>query len=249
MGWEPEEETPAPVETVAPAASTRAPETPATPPAAPVQPVQEVTPVPSKPFVTETWAPPAARETRVTEAATAVVEDKPKTENEAKPATEKKGGKDSWFSVSSSPWEGEIQKASELASTWDAPAMADPAVAPKNGTEKASEVSPEAKAVIEEASLPSAAVETIREEAALVTENAKFELETEASTQGSSFYAKEEEGVLEPNSAPPAAPNTDDLVARVLARMNPEVLQAVTREILKPVVEAMVKEELKSKKL
>jgi hypothetical protein len=188
----------------------------------------------------------------VTETATAVVEDKPKTENEAKPATEKKGRKDSWFSVSSSPWEGEIQKASELASTWDAPAMADPAVAPKNGTEKASEISPEAKAVIEEAALPSAAVETIREEAALVTENAKFELETETSTQGSSFYAKEEEGVLEPNSAPPAAPNsapnTDDLVARVLARMNPEVLQAVTREILKPVVEAMVKEELKSKK-
>jgi len=260
MGWEPEEETPAPVETVAPAASTRAPETPATPPPAPVQPVREVvTPVPSKPFVTETWAPPAvplappaASETRVTGTATAVVEDKPKTENEAKPATEKKGRKDSWFSVSSSPWEGEIQKASELASTWDAPAMADPAVAPKNGTEKASEISPEAKAVIEEAALPSAAVETIREEAALVTENAKFELETETSTQGSSFYAKEEEGVLEPNSAPPAAPNsapnTDDLVARVLAKMSPEVLQAVTREILKPVVEAMVKEELKSKK-
>jgi hypothetical protein len=40
----------------------------------------------------------------------------------------------------------------------------------------------------------------------------------------------------------------DDLVARVLARMSPEVLQAVTREILKPVVEAMVKEEMKSKK-
>jgi len=40
----------------------------------------------------------------------------------------------------------------------------------------------------------------------------------------------------------------DDVVARVLAKMSPEVLQAVTREILKPVVEAMVKEELKSKK-
>jgi hypothetical protein len=44
------------------------------------------------------------------------------------------------------------------------------------------------------------------------------------------------------------APSMDDLVARVLANMSPEVLQAVTREILKPVVEAMVKEELKSKK-
>jgi hypothetical protein len=37
-------------------------------------------------------------------------------------------------------------------------------------------------------------------------------------------------------------------VAKVLAKLNPEMLQAVTREILRPVVEAMVKEELKSKK-
>ncbi|PYU61220.1 MAG: hypothetical protein DMG56_13890, partial [Acidobacteria bacterium] len=45
-----------------------------------------------------------------------------------------------------------------------------------------------------------------------------------------------------------ATPSMDDLVAKVLAKLNPEVLQAVTREILRPVVEAMVKEELKSKK-
>ena len=287
-GWEPEEETPAPapVETVAPAASTRAPEKPATPPPAsikprqpvqpiPVKPIQEVTPAPSKPFVTETWTPPAARmtpaapvappavsETRVRETATVVIEDKPKSENGDKPATEKKDGKDSWFSVSSSPWESEIQKASQLASTWDAPVAANPAAAPKNGTEKTTEVSHETQAVIEEAALPPMAIEAIREEAAQVAEDATFILETPetASSEGGSFYAQEEEGVLEPNSAPapalsqappPAAtpsPNMDDLVAKVLAKMNPEVLQAVTREILKPVVEAMVKEELKSKK-
>ena len=51
-----------------------------------------------------------------------------------------------------------------------------------------------------------------------------------------------------PATTPVPAPNMDDLVAKVLARMSPEVLQAVTREILKPVVEAMVKEELKLKK-
>ena len=281
QGWEPEEETPAavvtppavkaPVEAV-PVASSRMPEMPATPPPAPVQPlqpvqpVQKVTPVPGKPLVTETWVPPAApvvppaiSETRVTQTATAVVEDKPKVESEAKPAPEKKEGKDSWFSVSSSPWEGEIQKASQLASTWDAPTVP----APKNGTEKAVEVSPievseETQAVIEEAALPSETVEAIREEAAQVAEDATFILETPetASSEGGSFYAREEDNVLEPNSAPaqeqaPAAtssPSMDDLVAKVLAKMNPEVLQAVTREILKPVVEAMVKEELKSKK-
>jgi len=40
----------------------------------------------------------------------------------------------------------------------------------------------------------------------------------------------------------------DDVVARVLANLSPEVLQAVTRQILKPVVEAMVQEELNKKK-
>jgi CheY-like chemotaxis protein len=282
-GWEPEEETPAPVETVAPAARSRVPETPVTPPPAPlkpmpmqpalvqpmhpVQPLQEVTPAPSKPFVTETWTPPAApvtpaapltsqavSETRVTETATAVVDEKPKGENGTKPAPEKKDGKDSWFSVSSSPWESEIQKASQLASTWDAPTVP----VPKNGHDKTAEVSQETQAVIEEAELPPAAVEAIREEAAQVAEDATFILETPetAASEGGSFYAREEGEVLEPNSPPPQATtpaatslsNMDDLVAKVLAKMNPEVLQAVTREILKPVVEAMVKEELKSKK-
>jgi len=302
MGWEPEEEAPvaAPVETVAPAASSRVPETPAAPPLTPIHPqtpiqpptpIQEVAPVPSKPFATETFTPPAApvapvaskpfvpskpfvtetairpappvappamSEARVTETATAVVEDsRAKTGSEAKPALEKKDGKDSWFSVSSSPWEGEIQKANQLASTWDAPAT----TTPKNGTEKAAEVSQETKDVIDEAALPTATVEAIREEAAQVAEDATFILETpeSASSEGGSFYAREEEGVVEPTSLPQAgtqaaapeatpAPNMDDLVAKVLAKMNPEVLQAVTREILKPVVEAMVKEELKSKK-
>jgi len=44
--------------------------------------------------------------------------------------------------------------------------------------------------------------------------------------------------------APAAAPDMDEIVAKVLAKMNPEVLQAVTREILKPLVEAMIKDEL-----
>jgi hypothetical protein len=39
----------------------------------------------------------------------------------------------------------------------------------------------------------------------------------------------------------------DEIVAKVLARMNPEVLQAVTREILKPLVEAMIKDEIHKK--
>jgi len=57
------------------------------------------------------------------------------------------------------------------------------------------------------------------------------------------------------SSAAPAAPSEaaaqpdmDELVARVLGKMSPDVLQRVTREILKPVIEAIVRDELDSKK-
>ncbi|HET6931783.1 MAG TPA: response regulator, partial [Candidatus Acidoferrum sp.] len=40
----------------------------------------------------------------------------------------------------------------------------------------------------------------------------------------------------------------DALVARVVAKMNPDVLQRVTQEILKPVIEALIKDELASKR-
>jgi hypothetical protein len=49
--------------------------------------------------------------------------------------------------------------------------------------------------------------------------------------------------------AQPVQPNMDELVARVLGKINPEVLQKVTQEILKPVIEALVRDELNSKKL
>jgi CheY-like chemotaxis protein len=254
-GWEPVEE-PASVETV-PVSSSRVPETRVAPPA----PVEETMPAPSRPPVPDIWAPPVAspvvppitNEKHSLETATAV-EEKTHTATETQPPPERKETKDSWFSVSSSPWEAEIQKASQLASTWDTPAASE-ACTPRNGTGNGSEVSHETQTVIEEAALPPATVEAIREEAAQAAEDATFILERPeaASSEGNSFYAREEEGVLEPTSPPPTAsaptaPNMDDLVAKVLAKMSPEVLQAVTREILKPVVEAMVQDEMKSKK-
>jgi CheY-like chemotaxis protein len=69
--------------------------------------------------------------------------------------------------------------------------------------------------------------------------------------QTSSFYAhvpeviaeatKESVGLSQP-------PDMDELVARVLAKMNPDVLQRVTRDILRPVIEAIVQDEINSKK-
>jgi hypothetical protein len=155
---------------------------------------------------------------------------------------EKKSPKESWFSVPSNPWNAEMEKANRLASAWDAavPTAAPPASG--NGTEQATEaVSETTQKVIEEADLPAAAVEAIREEAAQVTEGATLTAEEQASSE--SFYARHEAA-----EAAASKSSMDDLVAKVLARMSPEVLQAVTREILKPVVEAMVKEEMQSKK-
>ncbi len=258
-GWEPEEETPAPVE-AAPVASSRVPGTPAVP----AGPVEEPRPVSNQPPAAELWAPPvpppaaspfpAVSSPRHAETATAVVEDKAKTARGPRPAGDRKDGKDSWFSVSTSPWEGEIQKANQLASTWDAPTVANPGAAPKNGNEKANGTGQGAKVVMEADALSPATVEAIREEAAQVAEDTTFIVEAEESaSEGSGFYAQDVEAVVPTNgsartAAPPAASNMDDLVAKVLAKMSPEVLQAVTREILKPVVEAMVKEELKAKK-
>jgi len=52
----------------------------------------------------------------------------------------------------------------------------------------------------------------------------------------------------EPAAAEVQQPDIDALVARVVAKMNPDVLQRVTREILKPVIEALIKDELASKR-
>lgn len=168
---------------------------------------------------------------------------------------EKPAATSSWFSAVSSPWDAEVQKASRLASTWDAPAASTPAESAP-AVEAAAEttvyvgtsedvvrgdleatvdsltpvLSDEAKAKVVEASLTPATVEAIREEAHQVAETAGQQAPT-ADTN-----AKDPE------------PSMEDMVAKVLAKMNPEMLQAVTRDILKNVVESMVRDEMNAKK-
>jgi CheY-like chemotaxis protein len=252
--WEPEETKSTVLETV-PAASNSVTQVPAS--------IPETAPViaASEPSAWTQTASPAVQEMSSRQTATAV-EEVART-NEPAPSSpekvvanapaasqaepEKAASKDSWFSVPSNPWNAEMEKANRLASAWDSASPVAGAPASSNGTEKTAEaVSEETQKVIEEAALPAAAVEAIREEAAHVAEDAVQGVE-QHNADGTSFYAPE--ALVEtPAAAPVASPSMDDLVARVLANMSPEVLQAVTREILKPVVEAMVKEELKSKK-
>jgi CheY-like chemotaxis protein len=174
---------------------------------------------------------------------------------------------DSWFSAVSSPWDGEAQKASQLASNWDAPAVSAPKVELKPEVVQAaapeafapllevpktedpfatvdtlpSSLSPEVRERVEEAALPVGTVEAIREETQQVTDTVVLPKPVISVP-------------VAPEPAKPAAavaagtPSIEDLVAKVLAQMSPEVLQAVTREILKPVVEAMVRDEMNGKK-
>jgi CheY-like chemotaxis protein len=154
------------------------------------------------------------------------------SETAAATEPEKPPSANSWFSVAPSPWEAEAQKASHLASTWDAVAVAPPkeAEAPE-ATESVPAYASE-PVLAEEAAIPAATVEAIREEAAHVAESVTQETSAAGGTAKSS------------------APETDmeAMVAKVLSKLNPDVLQALTREILKPVIESIVKDELNAQK-
>jgi transcription termination factor NusB len=95
--------------------------------------------------------------------------------------------------------------------------------------------------LISDGSISPETVETIRQETTYALES-----------------VTEEQEIVEPAAEAAAAPDAkvaatsqqdmDALVANVLAKMSPEMLQAVTREILKPVVAAMIRDEINAKK-
>ncbi len=195
-------------------------------------------PTPAAPYAGDMWnaaSTPGTNQAKPQPQAGSQTE--PKIEAPA-PGPEKPAA-DSWYSAASSPWDGEAQKANQLASAWDVPAASAPAPSETRDVAEPAEMTfveeegPAESAAMEEAVLPASTVEAIREEAAHLAESA-FK-ETPAAKPGE-----------EPEESPEAT--TDDLVAKVLAKLSPEMLQAVTREILKPVVAAIVREELNNKK-
>jgi CheY-like chemotaxis protein len=181
------------------------------------------------------------------------------------PAPEPAPALNSWMAGAVSPWEAELQRANELAATWDSAKVAPGAVLDDTSV---------TEAFLDSglmAAAPEHAVETIEE---VKVEEPPYSPEPvpNASAAVESLYSPPEHApehempapsvspeapVLTPGAVDkdePAAPEspsisnqTEELVAKVLAKMNPEVLQAVTREILKPVVEALVKDELNKK--
>ncbi len=81
-----------------------------------------------------------------------------------------------------------------------------------------------------------------------VEETAAEHVVAENITAGAKAEEAPAHGIAEASTSEPQQPDMDALVARVLSKMNPDVLQKVTREILKPVIEALIKDELDSKK-
>lgn len=223
-------------------------------------------PVPPPVVEEKEVAPQVHVETPVHSEATVSAPEAEKVESAPAPEPEKSSAGSSWFSAVSSPWDAEVQKANRLASTWDALAVSTPPAAANGAAPVEKEVEQEAvpetivyahtdeliredvaaeapagsayastpilgeDAKSQEPALPAATVEAIREEAQHVAET---------STQAVSAVDA---------TAKAAEPSMEDLVAKVLAKMNPEMLQAVTRDILKNVVESMVRDELNSKK-
>jgi hypothetical protein len=151
----------------------------------------------------------------------------------------------SWFSTPPSPWEVEAQKASQLASTWDALVAL-----PSRETHTRGDVSFEPSTVPDEieivsgnglsSGVPAAALGTAREQASQAVE----QVQHEADQAGPPADVRE----AAQDAAAHVDLDMDAVVAKVFARLSPGVLQGVTRDILKPLVEAVVREELNSKK-
>jgi hypothetical protein len=165
----------------------------------------------------------------------------------------------SWISRLLSPWESEGNKSNPLATAWDhnSAGKTESAPPPPQQTEepKAAEY-PESEHV----SNDPVADEQVTD--AHYAEN-QNNFSAQLHQPSPSVEGKSSEEIPSLATASPSItsaetyvanangtndPEMDAVVANVLSKLSPEVLQAVTREILKPVIAAMVAEEMKSKK-
>ena len=175
----------------------------------------------------------------------------------------------SWMAGAVSPWEAELHHASQLASTWES-ARSTPSIAVEESSATEAFLSsglmsgaPEPQAEEPIARLSAAAVseeqcpaepapETVSAIESLLSPVTQEILHEEAAQVVAAQQSVPSEANASAEAAvgasvPAVAPDIDEIVAKVLARMNPDILQAVTREILKPLVEAMIKDELHKK--
>ncbi|MGB7434697.1 MAG: response regulator [Candidatus Acidiferrum sp.] len=182
-----------------------------------------------------------------------------------------------WAAVPETAWELEAKKAAQLASTWDAPKSLGPddtQEIPAYSSEAAVEHSETATTAFVEHSpyLPEPIPEPVQHvpetevSAPEASQNAEaiepksWENAWEAPAVPHSDALTEHVHAVAADTAEQLTPaaaetdtaaanvNMDELVANVLKKMDPEVLQKVTREILKPVIGALVRAEIENKK-
>jgi CheY-like chemotaxis protein len=177
------------------------------------------------------------------------------------PAAEPSQALNSWMAGALSPWEAELQRANDLSSTWGSAKIAPAVVVDESSPTEAflnsglmATAHEHVVEAIEEAKAEQKVEPAPVEEAPAVVESLYSPEVPEAQESLPSYAGEPEPAAVEmpdassaPSAASPVEANMDELVAKVLAKMNPDVLQAVTREILKPVVEALVKDELSKK--
>lgn len=177
-----------------------------------------------------------------------------------------------WAPVPESSWEAEAKRASMLASTWDAPAPSPTSAEETQEISSYSSEQPEVQAASHVGEAPSEFSGHYESAPALVTPadlpsiDTSAEVTVQAGPSNHWDNAWEVPKAIAPPESPAeqvaaevekkvttevpsaAQPDMDELVARVLGKMSPAVLQKVTHEILKPVIEAIVRDELNSKK-
>jgi len=134
----------------------------------------------------------------------------------------------SWFSNQTTPWEIDAQKAAAFSSNWDALHAPEP--------------------LISESSALSAFVSSDVTVTSPPVADKSFEIPGLHVDETQEVPVYREPESIAPSLAAAKEPDMDELVARVLAKMNPDVLQRVTREILRPVIETIVRDELSGKK-
>jgi CheY-like chemotaxis protein len=160
----------------------------------------------------------------------------PETVAAQQPAPANSNG--SWMSVAPSPWDAEVAKASKLAATWDT-SVAVAAEHPPVVADVVMHAAPETVVEHVPVSLPAATEEAIREEAAQVVEESVYVAEP--------LVEETPQSQAEPEAVKAPELNMDDMVAKILSKMDPSVLQAMTKELLKPVIESIVRDELNKK--
>ncbi len=171
-------------------------------------------------FVSETHTAEVAAEPAAVEEPDFVKETPAPVEVSAE-RSEPKTATNSWFSTPSSPWDTDAQHKEKLAASWD------------SGTAAAE--SGAAATTINNAPETHSNGESSHEEVTAVLAD-----------EPAASVSAPEAPVASPASGSEA--EMDALIARVMAKLNPEALNAMAQQILKPAVAAILADELKSKK-